>query len=635
RDGRYLAGVSADRTAWVAEAATGKILHYLCRDSNAYGGTNDRRNRIVGMCLHPDSRRAFVLWGYDRMQIFDLETGKEIRSYSVASPLVRGWKWTMCFSPDGGTLYLGTTAGAVCSLDAESGGYLSVTDTPSGTNIGCVKVSDSGERLWCCSTEGTFFLFRTDDMDEYEERTPPQPLWDPFWVSEDGSRILGIGDNSEPWLWDPDTEEEVRSFRSLGSSSSIDAADDLSMVVLGNDGKAIQFWDGRAEQKRAPWEVSRTKDWQEQQEQRKDTDRLKEEIESRIRENRIREAVLLLENAEERYDPTAFLDQRRKLTRVCKPGNITETHVITRFEAKWGKFLTTHPRKDVFAVYAYTDCPTVFLYSEKGILLFTVPLPKETEIIYSLRFLPTGILAAGCKNCAVLIDPDRGEILRVLGDPQNDRFSGFGEPLFTPDSRMMLAAGKDRKGDETWELWNVENCRVLRTLEMPPEGWASWHDSAFRFLDGGKKLISSTRFCDGMPIRDLETGKVVQQLETYGRSARIMGITPDGSRLFVRYSPERPVSVIDMETGEICGEIAGSGGVHMDELCISPDGTLMAAYYDKTLHIWTVPDIRLQCEIPDNAQDNAVKLAFFRDSSLLGIRLYDRIRVMAIRRELR
>ena len=538
----------------------------------------------------------------------------------------------MRFSPDGRTLWMGTTMGMLCAMDMASGQYRSVLDATPGRRMKDMHVSPDGRTLWTCSEDGTFLRINTDTM-KPEPLALPCPLRGPFWVSGGGSRMLAMDPDFRLRLWDPETGELLRTLRGEPYTVySLDAREDLSLIVSGHDEKALQLWDANAERHDAPWELCRMKAWGERIHEQRDTDRLQAEIEELISKGKTAAAVRLLADGENRYDPLLFLPQRRKLAGTCRPGALTDIVSLAEFtpeEVGYGlEHLAADPRGGAFAMAYNGESPVVCLYSETGRLLSRITLPKKHDGTGCLRYSPDGrLLAAGCTHAVVLIDPDSGKIVRTLGDPEKSPFMEYASPVFSPDGRFLAAAG-DGKENDLWGLWDVETGQLLRTLEEPP---VQMNDSVFCFLDSGRLLSSTGFMCKSLVIHDVGTGRVAGQIPVAAKRGSIEAFTPDAKKVILKIDNKYDLEVWDTERWEKAGVLPSPTGKHICHLCVSPDGGLLAGASGESVYIWSLPGLKLLREMSYGSMSD---IAFSGDGCLLGIRTGDTVRVFDLLREL-
>jgi len=147
---------------------------------------------------------------------------------------------------------------------------------------------------------------------------------------------------------------------------------------------------------------------------------------------------------------------------------------------------------------------------------------------------------------------------------------------FSPDAALL--AGGD---DETITLWNADTGDALVRLAAPRGGTAAL---AFR-SDGG--LLAAAGGGRDLLVWESATGTVHARLTVPGRSAVALAFASHGQLACL--DEQGRVCLVNMLNSRAVSALAGSVGA-AGRLCVSPDGTLLAAGGEERLLLWDLAD---------------------------------------------
>ncbi len=141
---------------------------------------------------------------------------------------------------------------------------------------------------------------------------------------------------------------------------------------------------------------------------------------------------------------------------------------------------------------------------------------------------------------------------------------------FSPDGTTMLTLD----GDGTLAVWDASNGAELAATETGTEAYLP------EFSEDGTKIVSV----------ELSTQVWDVGLTTSVEGDYLLGLSPDGSLVFMGGQEDDVVVVWDLATGDKLYELVGhSGGVN--SLAFGPDeSTVATASDDGTVMIWKLPD---------------------------------------------
>jgi WD40 repeat protein len=237
RDGKRLLCSARDRSVYLYEVATGKVLQRFV------GHTGE----VWMASLCPDGKHA-VTGGLDStLRVWDLETGKEVRRFENVVDFPRCAAW----SPDGAVLAVGHYDNLVY---ARARGTLRLWDFKTGKElrkgtghtapITAVAFSRDGKHVASSSFDWTVRLWRAKDCKEVKRFKYHEGL-DGVALTPDGRRLLACSCGADAALpvWDVASGKRVLRFEGH-AQPPIDVAvtpDGRRAVSVGKDG-TLRVW---------------------------------------------------------------------------------------------------------------------------------------------------------------------------------------------------------------------------------------------------------------------------------------------------------------------------------------------------------------------------------------------------------
>jgi dipeptidyl aminopeptidase/acylaminoacyl peptidase len=206
------------------------------------------------------------------------------------------------------------------------------------------------------------------------------------------------------------------------------------------------------------------------------------------------------------------------------------------------------------------------------------PAKAMNAQIGALAYRPDGrLLALGAYKEVRLVDPATNRDVATL--------TGHAEAIrglaFSPDGKLLAAAGglPARWGEV--KIWDVENRREIRTVKGHSDCIY-----AVAFSPDGKSIASSS-YDKLIKLWSVETGQEIRTLKDHIDAVYALAFTPDGKRI-LSAAADRTVKVWDAETGVRLYTLSEPQD-GLNTIALDPSGKLVAAGgLDKTIRIWSL-----------------------------------------------
>ncbi len=624
-------------TLFIADAKTGKHLRMLTA-SGSYG----HQKPVTAFCIHPDSTFCYTS-GPDKILKWNFISGELIAEYELKKS-APGTKMgrnvfsygTVCsidISPDGKLLcavILGSSSSMIAVWDEESYHLLDLNEADH--RISDISFSADGSVIYTCGEDG-FGVWdpKSLNCEKYKTLVPLEKMW----VCPDGSTILVSDSLHNVNLWKAGTWECERVFHtSEVRIESLDASSDLTMVAACDWDKNVMVWDVNAEIPRAQWELSRIKDYDVAISMERSVEHLRNEITTALEQGDISKSLVLLEEAEKKFDPHAFFPLRRKIMAYCFRNELTNVYEISSFNILDDFFelptmlrhgsIYPNPQENTAAI-RFSRENVIQIRDDLGSRVKDFRMPEDFDganILSSLAYSRSGKkLAVGGYDSVLVLDAQQGDVLRELrGNEEAFCFSGLS---FSPDEKLLAAGTGD---DHTLCLWNVDTGHLV--CEWKEDILCS---KRIRFMPSGDRMIVSTP--SNLLLYDVKKGMLIKTIPVY-EGCLDFDLSPDGKNLYL-FTEE---GFIQMDT--VSWRADYSFRPHernkfsaTDQYRVSPDGTLLATINVGKIQLWSLEDRSLIREI--HLYETVYQLEFSPDSSMLYAVCGNVVRVYALLRELK
>jgi WD40 repeat protein/tRNA A-37 threonylcarbamoyl transferase component Bud32 len=207
RDGRLLAAGGADRTVRIWDARSGEELHRL----------SGHTSFVQDVAFSPDGKWLASSSGTFRnpgeVKVWDAVRGREVRTLLQSADRVNPlWFGAVAFSPDGGTLAIGSSDNSVRIVDPSAGNVLTALHGHTGAVLG-VAYSPDGKLLASASADTTVRIWDAATGDPARTLRGHTGAANSVSFSLDGRRIVSASATSGQAhaikIWDSLTGQEL------------------------------------------------------------------------------------------------------------------------------------------------------------------------------------------------------------------------------------------------------------------------------------------------------------------------------------------------------------------------------------------------------------------------------------------
>jgi WD40 repeat protein/transcriptional regulator with XRE-family HTH domain len=519
-DGKLLATAGEDRIVHIWDATTGRKLQ------DFVGHTAD----VFHIEFSPDGSRMATVSPDGTAKVWDAFTGKEMLTLDQGSDAVPYW---VAYHPDGSRIAVANTRGSnegwVSVWDVGTGEMLftlpdqnafvnSVAFSPDGTRM-ITTSDDQTTRIWDATTGAELQTFYGQTINVTNAAYSP-----------DGARIATAIGNGQVSVLDAATGRELLTL--AGHSSNI------RMVAFSPDGTRIVT--AGIDQTARIWDIGPSREF------------------------------LTLVNGQA---------------------------ILSQIGAK----LAYSPNGIQLAV-AYSD-PTAKVWElPSGKLLFRLAGHTDEVIFISYSFDGSRLATASRDGTVKVWDARTGKELQALSGHTN-AVAGL---AFSPDGSRLATASFDN----TAKIWDAKTGQEMLTLR----GHTHWLVSIVFSYDGAR--IATSSFDGTAIVWDAKTGKQLFTLTGHTDTVRQVVFNPDGTRLATA-GLEGNAKIWDAQTGKELLTLSTHTGQVLS-VAYSPAGeTVATASGDRTAKLWD--SFSGEELLTLHAPDGLTSVAFSPDGSQLAV----------------
>jgi RNA polymerase sigma factor (sigma-70 family) len=584
-DGLSLASGGIDGTVHLWETATGKELLRIDNERFPDPGLGS----VTGLAYAPDGKTLAGARINQPACLWDVATGKEIRQFGGEQRA----SWVV-FSPDGKTLAYGGyqddpivrladvgTGKDVHHFSGHRGRVTRVAFSPDGTIL--ASVDNQAVHLFEVATR--------------RSRELPGPdggggLFDALAFSPDG-RILAMARAGQKQirLVEVATGKDLRTLTLTGQREAVATflfTPDSQTVISGHEDGLVRFWDVATGTKTRQFRAHsiRTIALALSPDGRTlataNNGHLNGEHAVRLWETATGKPLARHAGPQEGIAQVVFSPDSRQVATASWDGAV---HV---WEAATGKLLSHWQRFGRLAFLPDGQTLVCGDWSDGRVRFLDLATRKETRQflaqeggIYNLALARDGktLVTAGRDRSFRLWDLATGRQLHNFGGKQKSYVLGL---ALSPDDKLLASLHQDLMV----RIWEKANGQLLSELAEPDL------NGSIVFSPDGKLLVSTSMGVLGaepmVRLRDVATGKVVQQLRGNGGPLDAVAVSPDGRNLIWGGQHRKDLYFWEVATGQLRRKFAGHQG-HLTCVAFAPNGRLMASGgSDASVLIWDV-----------------------------------------------
>ena len=577
-DGKTLASGSGDNTIKLWDVTTGKEIRTL----------NGLRSPVTSVSFSPDGTILVSGCSNNTITFWDVTTGEEI-----GTPLK--WHsdsvWSVSFSPDGKTLASGSDDNTIKLLALPS---LKEIGTLKGHSSGVKSVSFSpnGKTLASGSSDNTIKLWDVTTGKEIGTLKGHSSGVKSVSFSPNGKTLASGSSDNTIKLWDVTTGKEIGTLKGHSSGvKSVSFSPDGKTLASGSGDNTIKLWDLTTGKEIRTLKghinlvisVSFSPDGK--------------TLASGSGDNTIKlwdlttgQEISTLKGHSDLVWSVSFSPDGKTLASGSSDNTIKLWDVITSEQE--ARNLKGHINSVTSISFSPNGKTLASGSWDKSIKFWDVTTGQEfrtlrcldSNIVGSVSFSPDGkTLASGCNDKIQLLDLTTGKEIRIL----NRSYGSGSSVIFSPDGTTLASESADEI-----QLWDVTTGKEIRSLSgssfgrevrsIFPSGIHEFYSPSFS--PDGKTLASGSRD-KTIKLWDITTGKEIRTLRGHSDSVLSVSFSPDGKTL-ASGSRDKTIKLWDITTGKEIRTLRG----HSDSVLsvsFSPDGkTLASGSRDKTVILW-------------------------------------------------
>ncbi len=582
-DGTRIATSSADKTAKVWEAATGKLLFALKTDVDVWD-----------VAFSPDGKRLATS-GYTDVTLWDATTGQKLYALAGKSPgTATGFDigvGRIRFSPDGTRLAVANQDGVpkvwelstrrqVFALTGHKQTCKAIAYSPDGKLL--ATGSDDGiVKIWDAVTgKGLFTLSGHTGMVRGVAFSP------------DGQRLASVDENAKLEVWEVASGKELLKLDNPsagGLRTVVFMPDSKSLIAVGYDGTA-KMWDassGRLLRTLAGHASTVTDIALSPDGKRLAT--VSADLTMRIWDTGPGRESLTLLGHTAGVNGVSYSPDGKQLVTAAEDGTVKVWDPAT------GQLLHTlsSAQPHAWASLAYSpDGKRLATGSNDGITsVWDVATGKEVisltghaNMIRGVAFSPDGkrLATGSLDGTGKVWDLNSGQALVTfrghIHPKGTAQTNSVWSVAFSPDGKRVATGGFDGV-----RVWDAASGQEL--LNLPGEGNALIFTGVAFSPDG--KLLAVGQFNGLIVLWDTATGKLLRTLSGHSAAIVYVAFNSEGTRL-ASASFDKLAKVWDVQTGQEFASLYGNAA-NVLSVSFTPDGThLASAGTDGTARIYTL-----------------------------------------------
>lgn len=489
-------------------------------------------NGIQSAIFSPDGRWLASASNDNEVKLWDLASGRELRSFTGHSDVVR----CIAFSPDSRFLASGSSDKTIKLWDIATGRDLR-TFTGHANYVTVLAFSPDGRTLASGSWDNSIKIWDVDSGRELRTLTGHTNIVFALAFSPNGRGLVSAGWDLTLRLWDVQAGTQLQSIPTQsGVLSAVAFSPDWKFFVTGNRAGEIKIWDTAS--------------------------------------GRLLHAFTA-HSAD--VEALAFSPDSKTLASASWDKS------VKLWDAASGNELKTFS--------GHTAVVDSVMFSPDGRTLATASLDStiklwnlagdgaprtiagHSEIIKCVAFSPDGkMFASGSwDNRIKLWDLEGRHEVRILSGHTNTVMS----VAFSPDGRTLASGGVDG----VIKFWDVESSRELKSIEGHNDGVSS-----VAFSPDGQ-ILASANWNFSVTLWEVKSGQALRTLKGHSKAVGAVIFSPDG-RVLASGSDDHSIKLWEVATGRELHTLAGHTE-QIEAIAFSHDGRMLAsASVDKAVKVW-------------------------------------------------
>ncbi len=192
------------------------------------------QSSITGVAFSPDGRRALTGSWYTVAQLWDAQSGAEIRRLKHEE-----WVTGVAFSPDGRRILTGSLDKTARIWIAETGAE--ILRLPHENLVESVAFGPDGRRVLTGSWDGVARIWDLGSGEEIRRLTQGGVIRSVAF-SPDGRRVVIGSSDKTARIWSVETGEEIHDLQHEDQVRSVAFSPDGGRVLTGSDDHAVRIW---------------------------------------------------------------------------------------------------------------------------------------------------------------------------------------------------------------------------------------------------------------------------------------------------------------------------------------------------------------------------------------------------------
>jgi WD40 repeat protein len=529
-DGNTFVSCSIDNTIKVWDVSTGKEIRSISVPDN-----------LIRIALLPDGKSVISASYSGILRQWNLETGKEIKVFKGHSKSVG----TLGISADGKILASGSSDRNIKLWDIESGQELKTLSGHTSAVV-CLAITPDGKTIISAEyNEPELKFWDVESGEEVKTVTEHTKLINCLRISHDGKLAISGSDDNTIVLWNIEKKKAVKTLKGhTFGVHDLAFSPDGNTFVSGSWDNTIKLWS---------------------------TDRGKE--------------LKTFTGHPDKVKAVAFSPDGKSMVsgsadKTLKLWDIESGKEIKTFTGHSDMIYSLGISRDGKTIISgsgyYTNIynPRVKLWDYEG----GNPIKSMTghkQSILTVAISPDNKTAVSGSLDKTIIkwDVESGKEILI----NKDSWEPIENLVFSADGKTFLSSARDKK----IILWDAKSFEKIRTFTGH-----TWHVSSLAYLPDGKTILSSS-WDKTLRIWYIETGEQINSFTGHTKEITTMALSPDGKKA-VTGSEDMTLKLWEIKNGKEIITLMGHTGI-VNSVAYSPTGTvLVSGSNDNTVKIWEV-----------------------------------------------